>query len=67
MPQVSQQQMFYQASRANAELNIQFLQFVREGLTREELQRNIDRRPALWGRWRSWLSSLPCSSQKTTH
>jgi hypothetical protein len=32
---------------------------VREGLTKKELQNNIDKNPNLWGRWRHWLDKLP--------
>lgn len=56
---MNQAQMFYQASRNNADLDLTFLALVEDGLTREELQTNIDRRPALWGRWNSWLDELP--------
>jgi|TARA_R110000851_G_scaffold282582_2_gene436101 hypothetical protein len=63
MPVMNQNQMFYQASRDNAELDTTFLELVEGGMTREELQANIDRRPALWGRWSSWLDKLPTSKQ----
>ena len=55
----TQAQMFYAADRRASELNQQFLEFVKEGLTRAELARNIQRRPALWGRWEGWLDKLP--------
>ena len=41
------------------ECNELFLAFVRDGMTREELQKNIDRRPQLWGRFAIWLDKLP--------
>jgi len=59
MKQPTQEQMFYAADKRNAELNLQFLEFVKEGLTRQELQKCIDRRPGLWGRWSNWLNVLP--------
>lgn len=55
----TQVQMYYAAERQAAEVNLQFLEFVKDGLTREELQTNIDRRPALWGRFANWLDRLP--------
>jgi len=55
----SQKQMFYAADKRNSELNLQFLEFVKEGMTRQELQKCIDRRPGLWGRWSNWLNVLP--------
>jgi hypothetical protein len=36
-----------------------FLTFVEDGLTREELEKNIRRRPHLWRRWENWLDKLP--------
>ena len=50
--------MFYATDRRASELNQQFLGFVKEGLTRADLARNIQRRPALWSRWKGWLDKL---------
>ena len=58
----TQAQMYYQAERRSAELNMTFLDLVRDGLTREDLQRNIERRPALWGRFQGFLDKLPSHS-----
>lgn len=55
----TQAQMYYEAERRSGELNESFLQLVKEGMTREELARNIERRPALWSRFASWLDKLP--------
>lgn len=55
----TQLQIFYEESHNLAEVQIQFLEFVKDGLTRQELQRNIDRRPELWGRFSNWLEKLP--------
>lgn len=55
----NQKQMFYQAQKNAAEINQLFLELVEDGLTLEELQRNIDRRPALWSRFTNWLDKLP--------
>ena len=57
--QRTQLQMFYAAHRQVAETNNAFLELVKEGLTREELARNIERRPALWQRFENWLPVLP--------
>lgn len=58
----TQEQLFYQAHRQIADANETFLEMVKEGLTREELQRNIERRPSLWARYENWLSKLPSST-----
>jgi len=58
----TQEQLFYRAHTQISETNLQFLEFVKDGLTREELQRNIDRRPSLWGRFANWLPKLPSSA-----
>jgi len=55
----TQVQMFYQAQRRIAEINEQFMEFVRGGMTREELARNIERRPSLWSRFSGFLTTLP--------
>ncbi len=57
--QRTQLQMFYAAHRQVAETNNAFLELVKEGLTREELEINIERRPALWQRYENWLDKLP--------
>lgn len=55
----SQMQMFYAEQRKIGEANETFLFLVKEGLTREELEINIERRPALWQRFENWLDKLP--------
>jgi hypothetical protein len=55
----TQHNMYYAAERSAAEVSLQFLEFVKDGMTREELERNIERRPALWGRFSAWLDKLP--------
>lgn len=55
----TQKQMFYEENRRLSETNQLFMDMVAEGMTREQLQRNIARRPALWGRWADWLDKLP--------
>lgn len=55
----SQEQRYYDAVRASTEVNLLFLQFVKEGMTKDQLRRNIERRPSLWGRFSGWLDKLP--------
>ena len=50
--------LYYQAERRAAEANLLFLDMVQEGMTRQTLQKLIERRP-LWGRWSNWLETLP--------
>ncbi|MEZ2310795.1 hypothetical protein AB6809_29545 [Paraburkholderia sp. RCC_158] len=57
----TQEQMFHAAGRRVAEVNDTFLELVKDGLTREELARNIERRPSLWARYQHWLPHLPSS------
>tara|TARA_R110000824_G_scaffold379016_2_gene570830 strand:- start:5010 stop:5189 length:180 start_codon:yes stop_codon:yes gene_type:complete len=59
MTQPTQKQMFYNAHRKIAEANEQFLEFVKEGLTKAELIKLIARRPELWGRFKNWIPKLP--------
>ncbi|MEB8474024.1 MULTISPECIES: hypothetical protein [Acidithiobacillus] len=53
-----------QASRRDATINNLFLEFVDDGLTREELQENIKRRPQVWGRFARFLEQLPSKYDK---
>ncbi len=55
----SQLQIFYEEQRKISESNQTFLELVADGMTREELARNIERRPVLWSRFASWLEKLP--------
>lgn len=55
---MNQKQIFYSVSRQLAETDALFSEFVRDGLTREQLQRNIERRPSLWGRYEGFLPRL---------
>ena len=51
--------MYYKAHTQSADLNKIFLSIVEQGLTKEELQQNIDKDPNLWNRYRDWLDKLP--------
>lgn len=57
--QKTQYQMFYEEQRKIADANHLFMELVRDGLTRAELQAAINRRPALWERYENWLPVLP--------
>jgi hypothetical protein len=54
----TQKQMFYKAQTQSGELNKIFLSMVEQGLTKKELQKNIDKNPLLWDRFRDWLDKL---------
>lgn len=58
----TQQQFFYQAQRNIGGTNELLMELVREGMTREELARNIERRPSLWERYGGFLDVLPSSA-----
>jgi hypothetical protein len=53
-----------QAQRRDDTINNLFLEFVDDGLTREELQENIKRRPQIWSRFASFLERLPSKHDK---
>lgn len=55
----TQQQMFYNSVRKTGEQDELFLELVRDGLTRHDLARNIERNPRLWLRYSAWLHTLP--------
>ena len=55
----TQIQMFYKAQKAIAEADQLFLDMVKDGMTKQELQTNINRRPAVWRRYSNWLDKLP--------
>lgn len=57
--QKTQYQMFYEEQHKIADADHLFMELVRDGLTRAELQAAINRRPALWERYENWLPVLP--------
>lgn len=61
-PTQTQMQMFYTEQRKLGDRNIQFLEMVKDGLTREELRALIDKRPAYYGTYENWLGKLPSSN-----
>jgi hypothetical protein len=60
---MDQQTTFYREQRKIADVNANFMDLVREGMTREELARNIERRPSLWKRFEGFLNVLPSSGR----
>jgi hypothetical protein len=56
---MTQIQHFWTAHRKNADINETFLYMVEHGLTADDLRKNIERRPSLWGRFSNWLDRLP--------
>ena len=59
----SQLQMFYEQTRKIGGANQTFLELVADGMTREELARNIERGPVLWSRFANWMDKLPSAAQ----
>ena len=57
----SQQAMYYAAVRQLGERDEAFMDILHDGLTRQELAANIERRPSLWGRYAGFLRFLPSS------
>ena len=56
---MTQKQMFYKAQRNCAEVDKTFLFLVEQGLTKKELQHNINKNPNLWSRFKNWIDKLP--------
>lgn len=54
----TQKEHFYDSQRKIAEQNDLFLFFVSDGMTKKHLQTNINKNPALWGRFSNWLDVL---------
>lgn len=56
----TQEQMFYQAHRRIADVNMAFMELVKAGdITRSELQRLIAKRPEVYTRFSAFLATLP--------
>lgn len=56
---MNQEQMYWKANRTNADINIAFMEMLASDnpITKRELRRLIERRPELWGRFSSYLST----------
>ena len=59
MAKQTQKQMFYEAQKKSADADKLFLDMVKDGMTRQELQSCINHRPAIWSRFSNWLDKLP--------
>ena len=59
MKKPTQLQLYYAKQRKIAEQNRLFLSFVDDGITRQDLQKNIDRNPAVWSKYSAYLDILP--------
>lgn len=57
----TQADMYYNAVRNSCERDETFMELVRNGLTRQELAVNIERRPSLWSRYAGFFRTLPSS------
>lgn len=58
----TQKQMYYAAEKHSGGMNRAFMDLVNcknNPLTREDLARNIERRPTLWKRYEGFLETLP--------
>ena len=51
--------MYFAAERSTSIVNQDFSWLVQNGMTREDLERNIERRPSLWARFAGFLPKLP--------
>jgi len=65
MTDMKSQLEIYRAVRQVAECDMLFLKFVSDGLTREELETNIKRRPSIWARYATWIDKLPTTMVET--
>ena len=59
MKKPTQFQIFYAEQRKIADQNRLFLSFIDDGITSQELQKNIDRNPAVWSKYSAYLDILP--------
>lgn len=64
---MTQKQHFHDSHKKVADADKLFLFFVSDGLTAEQLQKNIDRRPSIWGKYSSWLKVLPQKEKGGKH
>ena len=55
----TQMQIFYEESHKFAEACELFNDFVKDGLTKTDLQKLINKRPETWGKFSNWLDILP--------
>lgn len=60
----TQLQLFREAEQLCFRLNEAMLDAIREGMTRDELQSLINRRPEVYGMFSGFLGKLPCATTK---
>jgi hypothetical protein len=48
----------------NADKNRVFYEMVQDGLTRQQLERLIEKNPDTWGFYYGWLEKLPCAQKR---
>jgi hypothetical protein len=58
MKKPTQYQLYQRARDQAAEMDRLFLDMVRQGMTRRELETNIKRRPAVWSRYAGFINKL---------
>lgn len=59
---MTQRDHFYHSHRKVSDVNNTFMELVNHPtnpLTKEDLEKNIERRPSLWGRFAGFLDKLP--------
>jgi hypothetical protein len=54
----TQLQHYYTEQKKIADTNKTFLFLIKEGMTRLELKKLIEKRPATWARYKNWLPKL---------
>lgn len=59
MKKPTQEQLYTRSRDQAAGMDKLFLDMVRQGMTRQELERNIKRRPAVWSRYAGFINKLP--------
>jgi hypothetical protein len=54
----TQEQMFYESQKKSSEKHKLFLELVKDGMTKKELEANIAKNPAVWECYSRWLEVL---------
>lgn len=55
----TQNQLYEEARKSIATLNEAFMDHVKDGMTRKELETLIKKRPDVYGKFENWLKVLP--------
>jgi hypothetical protein len=56
---MTQEQHFWRAHRNISDGNEMFLNMVKDGMTKKELEILIEKRPNMYSRFKNWLEKLP--------